>query len=90
MQLEKTLNMFLLIATNLKGVHLTPSYFANRAGLIAATQFPLLIALGMKNNILTCEGEYPYVPDSTHHLLSPDRNQFRQGKAHHCRVIPVI
>ncbi|KAJ7359758.1 ferric reductase NAD binding domain-containing protein, partial [Mycena albidolilacea] len=43
----------LINTTNLKGVHLSPSYFANRAGLIAATQFPLLIALGMKNNILT-------------------------------------
>ncbi|KAJ6478828.1 ferric reductase like transmembrane component-domain-containing protein [Mycena vitilis] len=39
--------------TNLEGVRLSPQYYANRAGVIAATQFPLLIALGMKNNILT-------------------------------------
>ncbi|KAJ7697664.1 ferric reductase NAD binding domain-containing protein [Mycena rosella] len=39
--------------TNLEGVQLSPQYYANRIGLIAATQCPLLIALGMKNNILT-------------------------------------
>ncbi|KAF8164042.1 hypothetical protein K438DRAFT_2067751 [Mycena galopus ATCC 62051] len=39
--------------TDLEGVYLSPQYYANRAALIAATQFPLLIALGMKNNVLT-------------------------------------
>ncbi|KAJ7430521.1 ferric reductase like transmembrane component-domain-containing protein [Mycena galericulata] len=39
--------------TTVEGVHLSPEYYANRVGLIAATQLPLLIALGMKNNILT-------------------------------------
>ncbi|KAF7360100.1 Ferric/cupric reductase transmembrane component 1 [Mycena venus] len=39
--------------TNLEGVYISPQYYANRAGLIAATQLPFLIALGMKNNILT-------------------------------------
>ncbi|KAJ7665880.1 ferric reductase like transmembrane component-domain-containing protein [Mycena polygramma] len=43
----------LINTTNLEGVRLSPQYYANRAGVIAATQFPLLIALGMKNNILT-------------------------------------
>ncbi|KAJ6557809.1 ferric reductase like transmembrane component-domain-containing protein [Mycena capillaripes] len=43
----------LINTTNLKGVRLSPQYYANRTGVIAATQFPLLIALGMKNNILT-------------------------------------
>ncbi|KAJ7185905.1 ferric reductase NAD binding domain-containing protein [Mycena filopes] len=35
------------------GVHLSPQYFGNRTAIIAATQLPLMIALGMKNNILT-------------------------------------
>ncbi|KAJ7134928.1 ferric reductase like transmembrane component-domain-containing protein [Mycena crocata] len=43
----------LINTTNLAGVRLSPQYYANRTGLIAATQFPLLVALGMKNNILT-------------------------------------
>ncbi|KAJ6601629.1 ferric reductase NAD binding domain-containing protein [Mycena sp. CBHHK59/15] len=43
----------LLNTTSIAGVHYSPQYYANRAGLIAATQFPLMIALGMKNNVLT-------------------------------------
>ncbi|KAJ7099901.1 ferric reductase NAD binding domain-containing protein [Mycena belliarum] len=39
--------------TNLEGVKLSPQYYANRIGLIAATQLPLMISLGMKNNIIT-------------------------------------
>ncbi|KAJ7082379.1 ferric reductase like transmembrane component-domain-containing protein [Mycena belliarum] len=39
--------------TNLAGERFAPRYYANRSGFIAATQFPLLIALGMKNNIIT-------------------------------------
>ncbi|KAJ6583102.1 ferric reductase like transmembrane component-domain-containing protein [Mycena vulgaris] len=43
----------LINTTNLEGIRLSQQYYANRIGLIAATQIPLLIALGMKNNILT-------------------------------------
>ncbi|KAJ7022557.1 ferric reductase like transmembrane component-domain-containing protein [Mycena alexandri] len=43
----------LINTTNLEGLRLSPQYYANRTGIIAATQFPLMIALGMKNNILT-------------------------------------
>ncbi|KAJ7675201.1 ferric reductase like transmembrane component-domain-containing protein [Mycena rosella] len=39
--------------TSLEGERFSTRYYANRSGLIAASQFPLLIALGMKNNILT-------------------------------------
>ncbi|KAF7351455.1 Ferric/cupric reductase transmembrane component 1 [Mycena sanguinolenta] len=39
--------------TTLEDVYLSPQYYANRAALIAATQLPLLVALGTKNNILT-------------------------------------
>ncbi|KAF7337128.1 Ferric/cupric reductase transmembrane component 1 [Mycena venus] len=38
--------------TDLEGERFSLRYYANRAGHIAATQFPLLIALGMKNNII--------------------------------------
>ncbi|KAJ7735728.1 ferric reductase like transmembrane component-domain-containing protein [Mycena metata] len=43
----------LINTTSIEGVRLSPQYYANRTGIIAATQFPLMIALGMKNNILT-------------------------------------
>lgn len=42
-------------ATNTSGHMLDPRYYANRAGKIAALQVPLVVALGMKNNILSCE-----------------------------------
>jgi ferric-chelate reductase len=42
------------IATSTKGVKFDPVYWANTAGNIAATQLPLVVALGMKNNIISC------------------------------------
>ncbi|KAJ7634457.1 iron reductase [Roridomyces roridus] len=38
--------------TSIAGVHWSPSYYANRMAIIAATQLPLLVVLGMKDNIL--------------------------------------
>ncbi|KAJ7767290.1 ferric reductase NAD binding domain-containing protein [Mycena metata] len=43
----------LINTTDLEGHRFSPRYFADRSGLIVATQFPLLIALGMKNNIIS-------------------------------------
>ena len=31
-----------------------PKYFANRAGTIAASQIPIMTALGMRNNLFSC------------------------------------
>lgn len=31
-----------------------PKYFANRAGTIAASQIPIMAALGMRNNLISC------------------------------------
>lgn len=45
----------MMIATNTSGQMLDPRYYANRAGKIAALQVPLVVALSMKNNILSCE-----------------------------------
>ncbi|KAJ6526009.1 iron reductase [Mycena capillaripes] len=39
--------------TDLEGNRFALRYYANRAGLIAAAQYPLLIGLGMKNNIIS-------------------------------------
>ncbi|KAF7291233.1 FAD-binding FR-type domain-containing protein [Mycena indigotica] len=39
--------------TDLKGNRFTLRYWTNRAGHIAAAQFPLLIGLGMKNNFIS-------------------------------------
>ncbi|KAJ7058306.1 hypothetical protein C8F01DRAFT_1147818 [Mycena amicta] len=39
--------------TDLHGARFTLRYWTNRAGHLAAAQFPLLIGLGMKNNIIS-------------------------------------
>lgn len=41
-------------ATSTTGVKFDPHYYANIAGNIATLQFPLVVALGMKNNIISC------------------------------------
>lgn len=41
------------VATDLQGQKFTPSYMSSRSGTIATSQFPLIVALGMKNNILS-------------------------------------
>ncbi|OAX32427.1 hypothetical protein K503DRAFT_663301, partial [Rhizopogon vinicolor AM-OR11-026] len=40
--------------TDLEGHKLDLSYWCNRAGTLAASQFPLITALGTKNNIVSC------------------------------------
>lgn len=42
-------------ATSTKGFKWDPHYYANIAANIASTQLPLVTALGMKNNIISCE-----------------------------------
>lgn len=41
-------------ATSTKGLKFDPTYYANIAGNIASIQLPLIAALGMKNNIISC------------------------------------
>lgn len=53
MYLATLLTWTLINTTNTMGLKFDPSYWANRAGTIAASQFPLLVALGMKNNIIS-------------------------------------
>ncbi|RDB30770.1 putative ferric reductase transmembrane component [Hypsizygus marmoreus] len=43
----------LVNSTNTKGLKYDPKYWANTAGNIAASQLPLMTALGMKNNIIS-------------------------------------
>lgn len=52
-------HIVMVTATNTSGHILDPRYYANRAGKIAALQVPLVVALGMKNNILS--GELPWL-----------------------------
>ncbi|KAI0322907.1 ferric reductase like transmembrane component-domain-containing protein [Amylostereum chailletii] len=42
----------LMNTTNTAGRKFDPSYYANRAGCIAALQTPLVVALGMRNNVI--------------------------------------
>ncbi|KIJ06187.1 hypothetical protein PAXINDRAFT_92374 [Paxillus involutus ATCC 200175] len=39
--------------TDLEGVKFDVSYWSNRAGMLAASQFPLVTALGTKNNVVS-------------------------------------
>lgn len=43
------------IATDLEGKKLDYQYWGNRAGTIAASQLPLVTALGTKNNVISRE-----------------------------------
>ncbi|OJA18274.1 hypothetical protein AZE42_04990 [Rhizopogon vesiculosus] len=40
--------------TNLGGHKLDITYWCNRSGILAASQFPVITALGTKNNIVSC------------------------------------
>lgn len=42
-------------ATTVSGHKLDVTYWGNRSGTIAASQFPLITALGTKNNVISCE-----------------------------------
>ena len=42
------------LATDLEGEKYDIAYWGNRAGAIAASQMPLVTALGTKNNVLSC------------------------------------
>ncbi|KAF4618189.1 hypothetical protein D9613_011675 [Agrocybe pediades] len=43
----------LINTTTTTGVKLEPHYYANRAGTIAASQLPIMTALGMRNNLIS-------------------------------------
>ncbi|KAK0219896.1 iron reductase [Armillaria fumosa] len=53
MYLTALLTWALINTTNTMGLKFDPLYWANRCATIAASQFPLLVALGMKNNIVS-------------------------------------
>ncbi|PBK61566.1 hypothetical protein ARMSODRAFT_653237 [Armillaria solidipes] len=53
MYLTAMLTWTLINTTNTMGLKFDPMYWANRAATMAASQFPLLVALGMKNNIIS-------------------------------------
>ena len=44
-----------IIATSLTGIKVDPQYYADRAGNIAASQLPIMAALGTKNNLISCK-----------------------------------
>ena len=50
-------NSHSILATSLTGIKLEvdPQYHANRAGNIAASQLPMMVALGTKNNLISCK-----------------------------------
>jgi hypothetical protein len=63
------------IATSKKGAKFDPHYYANIAGNIATIQFPLVVALGMKNNIISCELK----PNQLTNLLIRGRKFWRES-----------
>lgn len=42
------------LATTFTGFNVNPRYYANRAGTMTASQLPIMVALGMKNNLISC------------------------------------
>ena len=48
-------NSHLIPATSLTGIKVDPQYYADRAGNIAASQLPIMVALGSKNNLISCK-----------------------------------
>ena len=42
-------------ATATTGLKVDPHYYADRAGTIAASQLPIMTALGMRNNLFSCK-----------------------------------
>ncbi|PBK94890.1 hypothetical protein ARMGADRAFT_70789 [Armillaria gallica] len=53
MYLTAMLTWIWINTTNTMGLKFDPLYWANRSATMAASQFPLLVALGMKNNIIS-------------------------------------
>jgi ferric-chelate reductase len=47
-------NSHSILATSLSGIIVDPEYYADRAGNIAASQLPIMVALGTKNNLISC------------------------------------
>lgn len=47
--------VLLCSATSTLGVKAEPHYYANRAATIAASQLPIMTALGMRNNLISCK-----------------------------------
>ena len=48
-------NSHSILATALTGIKVDPQYYADRAGNIAASQLPIMVALGSKNNLISCK-----------------------------------
>ncbi|KAK0473691.1 iron reductase [Armillaria novae-zelandiae] len=60
MYLTALLTWILINTTDTMGLKFDPFYWANRSATIAASQFPLLVALGMKNNIISLLTGIPF------------------------------
>ena len=48
-------NSHSILATSLTGIKVDPQYYADRAGNLAASQLPIMVALGSKNNLISCK-----------------------------------
>lgn len=73
---EKEITYPVCLATSTTGVKFDPHYYANVVGHIIAIQLPLVVGLGMKNNIISCKF-FPSLPLLHKQLLmvpSFDRN----------------
>ena len=57
--LLRNANSHSILATSLTGIKLDPRYYADRAGHLAASQLPIMAALGTKNNLISCNFEIP-------------------------------
>ena len=55
---SRNANSHSILATSLTGIKVDPQYYADRAGNIAASQLPIMVALGTKNNLISCKSKF--------------------------------
>ena len=66
---RESLNVPPCVATeSLIAMGLTINYWKSRSGMIGTAQIPLVVALGTKNNIISCTSSFPWVSVVVHTL----------------------
>ena len=53
--LVRNVNSHSILATSFRGIKVDPLLYADRAGAMAASQLPIMVALGSKNNLISCK-----------------------------------
>ena len=52
--LVRNASLHSILASSPRGIKIDPQLYADRAGAMAASQLPIMVALGSKNNLISC------------------------------------